>query len=58
MSTGTFRRDPIGVECDPEDLRARFRTGEPVTDLLRWLDEHPYPDPPGDDRWATSTDRP
>lgn len=36
MMGALFLRNPIGVEFDPEDLLARFRSGEPEESLLRY----------------------
>ncbi len=34
-----FRRNPIGIEVDPADLRAKLQAGMPLEDVMRRPDE-------------------
>ncbi len=35
MSSGAFKSNPIGVEFDPDALRARFERGDPLAELVQ-----------------------
>ncbi len=35
FKTGAFRKNPIGVDFDPEKLLARWESGEPEAELIR-----------------------
>ena len=35
MRSGAFKRNPIGVEFDPDVLCARFDRGDPVAELVQ-----------------------
>lgn len=35
MQTGAFKRNPIGVEFDPDVLVARFERGDPIDELVQ-----------------------
>ena len=35
FDSGTFAANPIGVEFDPDELHARLRAGEPISELVK-----------------------
>ena len=35
LRSGAFKRNPIGVELDPDVLCERFDRGDPVAELVR-----------------------
>ena len=40
MQGEAFSANPIGVEFNPEELRKRIKSGEPVETIMRRADEH------------------